>query len=182
VDKYKKLYKKTAKDLKRQTRLKGTYEEELKTFANLMDQITFPIWQKDKAMNVVYCNSRYCEIVGETRENILNSRSIELFKDSREFSERAYKTSQTQIMEQNIIINGNNTLNQVVEIPTSGNSSAKNFGTIGFAINFAELQSVRERLRHSVELQKRLLETLAGGIAVYGRDQNLEYYNGAFVD
>lgn len=182
--KYKKLYKQHSAKLKLQTRLRRTYEEELKTFANLMDEITFPIWQRDKNMDIIYCNSRFCEIVGEIRDNVLKDHKIELFRSGRDFSKKAFKTSQTQIMEQNIIINGNNTLNQVVEIPISDNSS-QNYsgtGTIGFAINFAELQSTRERLRHSVELQKRLLETLASAVVVYGPNQQLEYYNKSFVD
>lgn len=185
AEKYKNLYKRFSLELKRQTRLKNTYQEELKTFANLMDEITFPIWQRDKNMNIIYCNSRFCEIVGDIRENILNNHKLELFRGAREFSERAFKTSQTQIMEQNIIINGNNTLNQVIEIPISNKSyglSSTSTGTVGFAINFAELQNTRERLKHLVEIQKRLLEILPSAVCVYGPDQKLEYYNNAFVD
>lgn len=184
AEKYKELYKKISLDLRREQRVRNTYEQELKTFATLMDEITFPIWQRDKYMNIIYCNSRFCEIVGEIRNNIINNPKVEIFRGSKEISEKAFNTSQTQIVERNIIINGNNTLNQVVEIPISSRSSEISFntGTIGFAINFSELQTARERLKNSAELQKKLVETMTNAIVIYGPNQQMEYYNKSFLD
>ncbi len=184
AEKFERLYDYTNKEARLLARLKNTYEKELKTFANLMDEITFPIWQRDKDLNIIYCNTRFCEITGEIRENIIEKSNIELFRDSQEVSSRAMKTGQVQVMEQNIVIAGSNTLNQVVEIPISDKSSAfsaKN-GTIGFALNLVELQNTRERLKFNLELQKRLLESLNSAVAIYGVNQKLEYYNRAFVE
>jgi signal transduction histidine kinase len=183
-DKYQKLYNYTNKEARLLARLKNTYEKELKTFANLMDEITFPIWQRDKNLNIVYCNTRFCEITGEIRENIIRNSNIELFRDNKEISARAMKTGQVQVVEQNIIISGSNVLSQVVEIPISDKTSdfgAKN-GTIGFALNLIELQNTRERLKFNLELQKRLLESLNSAVAIYGVNQKLEYYNKAFIE
>ena len=183
-DTYRKLYNHTNKEAKLLARLKNTYERELKTFANMMDEITFPIWQRDKNLNIVYCNTRFCEITGDIRENIIESGNVELFRDCKEVSARAIKTGQVQVMEQNIVISGSNVLSQIVEIPVSDKSSdfaAKN-GTIGFALNLIELQNTRERLKFNLELQKRLMESLTAAIAIYGVNQKLEYYNKAFVN
>jgi len=184
AEKFEQLYNYTNKEARLLARLKTTYENELRTFAGLMDEITFPIWQRDKNLNIIYCNSRYCEVTGEIRENIIKKSNTELFRDAKDFAQKVMKTGQTQVMEQNIVISGSNTLSQIVEIPTSDSASkfSSKGGTIGFALNLAELQSTRERLKFNVELQKRLLESLNEAVAIYGINQRLEYYNKSFVD
>lgn len=163
--------------------MKNSYASDLKTFADLLDEINFPIWQRDKNLRIVYCNSRFCEITDHIREAVLQKGDIELFRGSTSMASKAIKTGHTQVSEQNIIISGSNTLNQVVEIPVTDKSygfSSKT-GTIGFALNFTELQAVRERLKLSVELQKRLLESLNSAVAIYNANKRIEYFNEAFV-
>lgn len=184
AEKFERLFNITNREAKILARLKTTYEQELKTFANLMDEITFPIWQRDKNGNIIYCNNRFCEVTNETRENIIKKDDVELFREAKSIADRALKTGQIQVLEQNLVINGNNALNQIVEIPVNDRNSeygAKN-GTIGFALNFVELQNTRERLKLNIELQKRLLDSLNSAVAIYGINQKLEYYNSAFVD
>ena len=184
AERYQRLFNHFHKESRMFHRQKNIYENELKTFANMMDEITLPIWQRDKDMNIIYCNRRFCEVTGEIRENIINGGNVELFRDSRELATRAIKTGQFQVIEQNIVIGGSNTLNQVVEIPISDKNAvygAKN-GTIGFALNLIELQNTRERLKLNLELQKRLLDSLNSAVAIYGVNQKLEYYNRAFLD
>lgn len=182
-DKYKKLYKETSKKLKISNRLKNSFEVELKTFANLLDEITFPIWQRDKNYNIIYCNSKFCEFIDEIREDILQDNSIELYKNSKEFASIAIKTGKTQVKEQHIIVNGSKVLCQIVEIPVSNKPGMGNSkqGTIGFALNFSELQTTRERLKSNLELQNRLLESLASAVAIYDANQRLEYFNKSFA-
>ncbi len=183
-EKFERLYNIVNKDARLFLRQRNVYENELKTFANMMDEITLPIWQRDKNMNIIYCNRRFCEVTGEIRENIIHKHNVELFREGRELAARAIKTGQFQVIEQNIVIGGSSTLNQVVEIPISDKNSAfgaKN-GTMGFAMNLAELQNTRERLKLNLELQKRLLDSLNSAVAIYGVNQKLEYYNKAFLD
>ncbi len=184
AEKYKKRLEAVELESKRFHKLKNTYAAELKTFADLLDEINFPIWQRDKNLKIVYCNARFCEITGSIRDEILQQGDVELFRGSSSMASKAMKAGQTQVTEQNIIISGSNTLNQVVEIPVTDRSygfSSKT-GTIGFALNFTELQAVRERLKLSVELQKRLLESLNNAVAIYNANKRLEYFNEAFVD
>jgi signal transduction histidine kinase len=184
AEKFERLFNVTNREAKILARLKSTYEQELKTFANLMDEITFPIWQRNKNGKIIYCNNRFCEVTNETRENIIRKDDVELFREAKFIAERALKTGQIQVIEQNIVINGNNALNQIVEIPVNDTNSeygAKN-GTIGFSLNFVELQNTRERLKLNIELQKRLLDSLNSAVAIYGINQKLEYYNSAFLD
>lgn len=183
-EKFENLYNSVYKDARLFQRQKNVYENELKSFAGMMDEITLPIWQRDKNLNIIYCNRRFCEVTGEIRENIIHNHNVELFREGKELAARAIKTGQFQVIEQNIVISGSNTLNQVVEIPISDRTStfgAKN-GTMGFAMNLAELQNTRERLKLNLELQKRLLDSLNSAVAIYGVNQKLEYYNKAFLD
>lgn len=184
ADKYKVLYKKLDRKSKFQSKLRATYESELRTFATLLDEITFPIWQRDRNLNIIYCNTKFCEVTGEIRNNIVNNGHTELFRSARDLAAKAFKLGQPQVQEQNIVINGNKTLSQIVEIPIS-NKASGNYsisGTIGFALNFNELQVTRERLKSNVELQNRLLESLASAVAIYDANQKLEYYNKSFVN
>lgn len=168
---------------KRLQKMNYALQNELITFASLLDEITFPIWQRDKDLKIRYCNTRFCEIIGNTRDNILNSNELELFKDAKQIAYDALNDNKPQFIEQNIVINGEKTLNQIVEIPVNnlkirGNIKA---GTIGFALNFSELQNTREKLKHYLESQNKLLESSGNAIAIYNTSQRLEYFNHAFV-
>ncbi|MDX1950361.1 MAG: PAS-domain containing protein [Rickettsiales bacterium] len=184
AEKYKNLFQEISKEAKRFHKLKNTFQTELKTFADLLDEINFPIWQRDKNLKIVYCNSKYCEITGEIRERILETGDLELYKNSHNVASKAIKTGQTQVTEQFVVISGTSTLCQIVEIPVSDKSYGFNAktGTIGFALNLHELQATRERLKFSNELQNRLVESLNNAIAIYGTNKRLEYFNQAFVN
>jgi signal transduction histidine kinase len=180
---YSELFWDESNEKKRLQKLNYALQNELITFASLLDEITFPIWQRDKDLKIRYCNTRFCEIIGNTRDNILNSNELELFKDAREIASNALNQNKPQFIEQNIVINGEKTLNQIVEIPVNnlkirGNIKA---GTIGFALNFSELQNTREKLKHYLESQNKLLESSGNAIAIYNANQRLEYFNHAFV-
>ncbi len=184
AEKYANLFYEASKEAKRFHKLKNTFQTELKTFADLLDEINFPIWQRDKNLKIVYCNSKYCEITGEIRERILEVGDLELYKNAHNIASKAIKTGQTQVTEQFVVISGASTLCQIVEIPVSDKSYGFNAktGTIGFALNLHELQATRERLKFSNELQNRLVESLNNAIAIYGTSKRLEYFNQAFVN
>ena len=184
LQKFKGLYLKASRELKKQTKIKKAFEQELNTLVDLMDELNFPIWQRDKDLNIIYCNSKYCEIVGEIREKVLQEGHYDLFRNAKPVAVRALRAGKNQVFEQNIVIDGVNTLNQIVEIPISDKSlnQKARLGTVGFALNLSELQSTRERLKGTLELQKRLLGNLNNAIAIYGPTQRLEYYNTSFVN
>jgi signal transduction histidine kinase len=181
--KYSDFFWEESTEKKRLQKLNYALQNELITFASLLDEITFPIWQRDKDLKIRYCNTRFCEIIGNTRDNILSSNEIELFKDAKLIANDALTQNKPQFIEQSIVINGEKTLNQIVEIPVNnlkirGTIKA---GTIGFALNFSELQNTRERLKHYLESQNKLLESSGNAIAIYGTNERLEYFNQAFV-
>jgi signal transduction histidine kinase len=182
--KYSGFFWEESTEKKRLQKLNYALQNELITFASLLDEITFPIWQRDKDLKIRYCNTRFCEIIGNTRDNILTSNELELFKDAKLIAYDALGQNKPQFIEQSIVINGEKTLNQIVEIPVNnlkirGTIKA---GTIGFALNFSELQNTREKLKHYLDSQNKLLESSGNAIAIYGTNERLEYFNNAFVN
>jgi signal transduction histidine kinase len=122
--------------------------------------------------------------VGDSRENIYKKGEIELFKGSKMIAQQALQKKKTQVVEHNIIVNGKRTLVQVVEIPVKNPKLHDTLlvESVGFALDFSELQDARERLKRILESQAKLLESSANAIAIYSSNKKLEYFNRAFVD
>lgn len=180
---YKGLYKKAEKEVRKHREIYNNYKIDLRLLGALMDQINFPIWQRDNDMRIVFCNVKYCETVNETRENILRKGDINLFTNSVDIAKKALRTNKPQYFEQNIFIQGKANLNQIVEIPfDSINDKHGNLGTVGFAIDLNDLQNARDKLRQQTDLQKKILENTNDAVAIFGPNQRLEYFNAIFAE
>ncbi len=150
-------------------------KQEVRRYSNIINTTINPIWQRDTELNIVYCNLAFTEVAEQTAESVIALGDLELYRGHRALGQKAWDTGQEQFERRHIIVEGERRLYMIREVPLKGE------GTIGFAVNYNELEAAQEEIQRHVSALRDLLESSTSAMAIYGKDQRLKFYNFAFV-
>ncbi|MEA2938238.1 MAG: hypothetical protein QOC56_1742, partial [Alphaproteobacteria bacterium] len=148
--------------------------EDSDALRTLIDTLPSPIWVRDEAAKLVFANAAYARLVDakDAREAI--ERGIELFdRAAREELFRAHEAEQSYAGRLPAIVGGSRRTFDVLTSPARR-------GSAGIGIDATETEALRAELKHMVEAHRRTLDRLATGVAIFGSDQKLTFYNTAY--
>lgn len=156
----------------------GQKEEALRTQAlhQALDALATPVWLRDRALNLVWCNAVYARWQDRQRGDILAAQ-LELCPPqvdtggSKELALRARAIG--QVYERwHLIIDGQRRLVECVETAVPGDGA---FGMIGTAYDVTSIEDTQSELQRHIAAHHEVLENLGTPIAIYGPDQRLEF-------
>ncbi|MDO1584704.1 PAS domain-containing sensor histidine kinase [Rhizobium oryzicola] len=144
-------------------------------FQSLLDALEQPVWQRDAEGQLAWVNHAY----GEAVEACSPEHAVQ---DSREFlgtiareKIRATATSNSPFHDRvSTVVRGNRTVFDVVDVVGTT-------GSAGMAIDVTEAESVRAELTRTLKSHAETLDHLATPVAIFDREQRLQFYNQAFV-
>ena len=145
-------------------------------FGTIINTSLNPIWQRDDALNIIYCNLAFTEVAEETAESVIAVGDMELYSGHRSLAQKAWETKQEQFERRHIVVNGERRLYMIREVPLP-----KENAIVGYAMHITELETAQEEIQRHVSALRHLLESSTSAMAIYGRDQKLKFYNFAFV-
>ena len=155
---------------------RATAERDLRD--RLLDTLPVPVWQRDADLRLTYCNEAYARAVDRDPGSALAS-GVELLGQAhgamgQALARRvcAQKTSVTE--SHHAVIGGERRLVAVSEEPFRGG------GSVGLAIDRTEVEELQSELARHIEVHSDVLNSLASGIAIFGQDMHLKFYNGAY--
>lgn len=137
------------------------------TLNAVMDHLPTPVWAKDGADALIYCNKAYADWVKTSRSDaIAHNTSLPLVvqKDSLSFENRG-----------RIIIDGKRRIVDVVERDLQGEKIKA-----GFVIERTDEDRLNTELTRQNSATQELLGNLSSAIAVFAADTSLEFYNTSF--
>ena len=103
-----------------------------------------------------------------------SQRGIELFdRTARADLNRAHETEQPFAGRLPAIVAGGRVVFDVLTFPTRR-------GSTGIAIDATEADAMRAELKRMIDAHRRTLDHLTTGVAIFGSDQRLAFYNAAF--
>jgi signal transduction histidine kinase len=146
--------------------------QERAQFNLVMEQVSLPVWSRDDQLNIVFANAHLRQMVES--ENASDIPSFELYPNGKALAQLARASEGKQRERVHVITEGKRTLYEVIE------TAVKDGGTVGYALNFADVEQLQEDKKRYIAAQKDMLESSASGIAIFGSDQHLEEYNYAF--
>jgi signal transduction histidine kinase len=149
---------------------------EARRFGTIINTSLNPIWQRDDALNIIYCNLAFTEVAEETAESVIAVGDMELYSGHRNLAKKAWETKQEQFERRHIVVNGERRLYMIREVPLPTENTI-----IGYAMHITELEAAQEEIQRHVSALRDLLESSTSAMAIYGRDQKLKFYNFAFV-
>jgi len=140
----------------------------------LVESLPSPVWARDETGRLIYVNSAYARAVDATDARDVIERSIELFdRTARTDLFRAHEAEQPFAGRLPAIVGGGRAVFDVLTFPTRR-------GSAGIGIDATEADIMRAELRRMIDAHRRTLDYLTTGVAIFGADQRLTFYNTAF--
>lgn len=140
----------------------------------LIDALPSPIWARDAAGRLTFVNTAYAGAVEATDANDAVERGLELLdRDEREDAEKMRAAGQVYRGRAPAVVAGARRIFDVMEVPARS-------GSAGAAIDASEVEDMRAELGRVIDAHRRTLDQLATGVAIFGADQTLKFYNAAY--
>ena len=140
----------------------------------LIEALPSPIWARDEAGKLIYVNAAYARAVEAQDGAEAAQRGIELFnRNARADLNRAHESEEPFSGRLPAIVAGERRAFDVCTFPARR-------GSTGIAIDATEAEAIRAELKRVIDAHRRTLDHLATGVAIFGSDQTLAFYNAAY--
>jgi len=140
----------------------------------LIEALPAPVWTRDADGHLVFANAAYARAVdAETGADVV-ARGIELLdRAAREELMRTPAGAGIMARRLPAIVAGKRRILDVLSVPIPR-------GSVGIGIDMTEAESMRSELARMSEAHRRTLDQLSTGVAIFGADQKLAFYNAAY--
>ena len=145
----------------------------------LLDALPLPVWLRNPDLGLAYANRAYraaVEVDDETPADRLPELAAGTGRDARGLARRAQSGAATEGDRQHVVIGGQRRLLELIETPL-GDSGA----LAGFAVDHTRVEEAQADLRRHIGGHEEILQNLGTAIAIYGRDQSLQFFNNGFL-
>lgn len=163
-------------------------EHDLSQMQNALDAMPHPIWMRDAAQKIIWCNVAYAkmvkaspsEIIAEQKEIIPADRKRKPKEKDMLFAADLARAAVEQGAVQTIEVH-ENIQGKRLFLRISERSVEQGAFTVGIAEDITSQEEAGDELRNHLEANRSLLEHLRSAIAIYDADHSLSFYNSAFA-
>jgi signal transduction histidine kinase len=157
--------------------LNAKYEKlvsNMESLRTLVETVPAPVWVRDIDGTLIYANQAYASAVEAKDAADAMGRGIELLdRTGREQARSARAAGKIYSSRIPAIVAGNRRIFDILDVPTRN-------GSAGLGIDVTEIGTLRAELNGLAEAHRRTLDQLATGVAIFGADQKLVFYNAAY--
>lgn len=152
----------------------------LDALSGLLEAAPFPMWHRGPDLRLAMVNGAYVRAVeGEDAASVIRA-GIELIDDADGLGPEAAAATVRdgqQAVTRNVpaTVSGERRMMQVVEVPLGPG------GVAGYAIDVEDQEQARADLNRFVRAQRDMLDRLSAGVAQFGRDRSLIFFNQPFA-
>lgn len=150
-------------------------KEDVKRYSTMLNMAPFPIWERDRALNLRYCNLKYSELVEDIADHGEHAMP-DIDKKHRQLAITAWDEGEPMQDRRHIIAAGERKYYQLEEYPVADQNMM-----VGFGYDMSELEAMQEELHRHTQAQADFLEGSSSAMAMYGSDMRLESFNAAFA-
>ena len=156
--------------------------ERMRLLSNILSNLDIPIWFRNTALKLEWVNPSYASAVDADlpKDAIRHQSELhggELIHSPTQLAQEALQQGHSQNQVKNVIIKGERRAMEIHEIPL-----VDGLGTVGYAIDVSGQVKIRNLYRSQSRAHQETLNRLSTPIAIFRRDQTLEYFNKAFSD
>jgi signal transduction histidine kinase len=150
-----------------------------------VDALPIPVWLRDGALNLSWCNRAYARAVDASPDAAL-AEQTELAPGGagRTLADRARGGGFAQLARFPIVIGAERRLLDVTEAPLpAAHPVAAGGGVqgVGYALDQTPLEEARDELKRHLAAHAEVLERLGSAIAIFGADTRLKFFNQAYA-
>jgi signal transduction histidine kinase len=150
----------------------------LEALSRLIEVAPFPMWHRGPDLALTMVNSAYVAAVEAEDAAEVVAGGIELIEEAGEETPapvQAQSGQQPAHRTVPVTIAGERRMMHVVEVPLGNN------GVAGYAIDVEDQEEARAELARFVRAQRDMLDRLSAGVAQFGRDRGLIFFNQPFA-
>lgn len=149
-------------------------KREIRASRALLDALTIPVWMRDEAGQISWSNAAYIKAVDASGFTEVRDSQLELLEGRELARANAQIASGKEFRERlPIIIGGERKAHDVVLLPLDGT-------VVGAAVDVAAIEAVKDIHERQIAAYDRTLHRVATGVAMFGPDQRLIFFNEAF--
>jgi signal transduction histidine kinase len=140
----------------------------------LVEALPTPIWARDDAGKLTFANPAYVHAVEAKDAADAIENGIELFDRAARVDQlRAHEAAQSYSGRLPAVVAGQRRSFDVITAPAAR-------GSAGIGIDATEAELMRSELTRMMDAHRRTLDQLATGVAIFGSNQRLSFYNAAY--
>src|SRR5262249_9132980 len=140
----------------------------------LIAAVPAPVWARDEAGKLAFVNHAYARAVEAKDAAEAIERGIELFEHGgRRESPRAHERGPPPSGPVAAAGTGGRRSFDVMPVPAAR-------GSAGIGVDATEAELMRAELKRMMDAHRRTLDQLATGVAIFGSDRRLCFYNAAY--
>ncbi|HEX8667718.1 MAG TPA: ATP-binding protein [Allosphingosinicella sp.] len=147
----------------------------LDALAALIEVAPFPVWHRGPDLRLAMVNSAYVEAVEAEDGAEVVAKGIELIEDGAALSAAVRDGGAAQARTAPATISGERRTMRIVEVPIGPS------GVAGYAIDVEDREQARAALARFVRAQRDMLDRLSAGVAHFGGDRSLVFFNQPFA-
>jgi len=149
-------------------------QNEITSLRTLIERLPSPVWTRDATGRLKFVNSAYARAVEAADGADAIGRGLELLDSAaRENIARVRDGNGNYAGRLPAIVAGARRAFDVLDFRTET-------GSAGLAIDATEAETMRSALARMVDAHRRTLDALSTGVAMFGADQKLTFYNAAY--
>jgi signal transduction histidine kinase len=144
------------------------------SFQALLDTIDMPVWQRNDAGRLTWVNEAYGEAVEAKNKDDAVGQGRELLPTVAREKIRAAVTPEAPFHDKiSTVVRGERTFFDVIDVKSRA-------GSAGMAIDTSAEEALREELKRTLKSHAEILDHLGTPVAIFDREQRLQFYNQAF--
>ncbi len=144
------------------------------TMRGVLDALPAPVWARDADGRLIFANSAYARAVEATDATDAVARELELLdRSARDELGKVRAAGQSYAGRLAAIVAGQRRIFDILDTPCGT-------GSAGIAIDRTDAAAMRAELDRMIEANRRVLDQLATGVAIFNVDRKLTFYNAAF--
>jgi signal transduction histidine kinase len=144
-------------------------------FRGMLDALPIPVWLRDKTMSLIWGNRAFAAATGAPDAEFAAGLQTALDRSERDLAATARAEGRQTESKRFAIVGGQRRALAFTHVPIEGGQ------IVGSAIDVTDVSNAEARLQQHVDANADTLDKLATAVAIFGRDQNLTFYNRAFV-
>jgi signal transduction histidine kinase len=143
-------------------------------FRAILDALPVPVWLRDRTLSLVWGNRAFLSVAGAADLEVANREQVALEKTERDLAASARTQSRQVEAKRFAIVAGQRRALAFTEVPVDA-------GVVGTANDVTEVAAGEARLQQHIDAHTDTLDKLATAVAIFDRDQKLNFYNRAFA-
>ena len=161
---------------------------EMERFESSLDVLPHPVWMRDRAQRIIWCNVPYAKMTGAMPSEIIaQQKEIVAKRRKRKPKEKdvvlgsdlaklALEKNSAQSSEVHTVLGGKRLLVRVTETPVKSGEY-----TLGVLEDITEREHIEKQSESNEVAMRALLEQMRSAIGIFNEDQTLAFYNSSYA-